>query len=557
MNLFAGTGSLIRLALRRDRIRLAIWVLLLATLPVITAASFAELYPEAAAREQIAATLGSSPAIGVLLGPLYDSSIGGLTAWRLAVPASLLIALMASFTVVRHTRAEEEAGRSDLLGANVVGRRAPLTAALVVAIGASVVAAALSTGGLLAADLPVPGSVAFGLAMAASGVVFAAVAAVAAQLWRGSSAARGAAVGVLGISFMLRAAGDSTSGVEWLSWISPLGWSQRLRAFGDERWWVLAIPLIVGMILVATAFVLSTKRDLGSGILATKPGPEAAAASLRSPLALSWRLHRGALIGWIIGFVGLGSVMGTSATTFADLFAESPELARLVAQLGGEEGLADAYISAMLGVFAIVASAYGIQAALRLRTEESVGRASPLLATAVARWRWEGSHLVFALLGPALLLLVGGLAIGVAYGISIDDIAGTVADTLGGALVQLPAVWVLSGLAAALFGVAPRFTLLAWGSLVVVFLLGQLGPILQLDQWVLDISPFTHVPQVPGGEVTAAPLLWLGAVAAGLTLHRVRRVRPPRRRLKPGFTSPSTRRNRPASAPSSRSGRAA
>ena len=518
MNLFAGTGSLIRLALRRDRIRLAIWILLLAVLPVITAASFAELYPEAAAREQIAATLGSSPAIGVLLGPLYSSSIGGLTAWRLAVPASLLIALMTSFTVVRHTRAEEEAGRSDLLGANVVGRRAPLTAALVVAVGASVVAAAVAAGGLVAADLPVSGALAFGAAMAAAGVVFAAVAAVAAQLWQGSSAARGAAVGVLGISFMLRAAGDSTSGVEWLSWISPLGWSQRLRAFGDERWWVLAIPLVVGLILVATAFVLSTRRDLGSGILATKPGPEAAAASLRSPLALAWRLHRGALIGWIIGFVGLGTVMGTSATTFADLFAESPELARLVEQLGGEEGLADAYISAMLGVFAIVASAYGIQAALRLRTEETAGRASPLLATAVPRWRWEGSHLVFALLGPVLLLLVGGLAIGVAYGISIDDIGGTVVDTLGGALVQLPAVWVLSGLAAALFGVAPRFTLLAWGALVVVFLLGQLGPILQLDQWVLDISPFTHVPQVPGGEVTATPLLWLGAVAAGLTL---------------------------------------
>ena len=102
---------------------------------------------------------------------------------------------------------------------------------------------------------------------------------------------------------------------------------------------------------------------------------------------------------------------------------------------------------------------------------------------------------MFALLGLALLLLVGGLAIGIAYGIPIDDIGGTVADTLGGVLVQLPAVWVFSGLAAALFGVAPRFTLLAWGSLVVVFLLGQLGPILELDQWVLDISPFTMYPR--------------------------------------------------------------
>jgi ABC-2 type transport system permease protein len=291
-----------------------------------------------------------------------------------------------------------------------------------------------------------------------------------------------------------------------------------LRPFAGERWWVLIIPGLAGLLLVTTAFALSASRDVGAGILSAKPGPAAAASWLRSPLALAWRLQRGGLVGWIIGFIAIGSVLGTAADTLADLFAESPELARLVEQLGGEEGLADAYVAAMLSVFAIIASAYGIQAALRLRTEEAASRASPLLAAAVPRWRWQGSHVLFAFLGPALLLLVGGIAIGIAYGISIDDVGGTLVDTLGGSLVQLPAVWVLSGVAVAIFGWAPRLTLLAWGSLVVVFLLAQLGPILQLDQWVMDISPFTHVPQVPGGELTAAPLLWLGAVAGALTL---------------------------------------
>ncbi|MGH3443231.1 MAG: ABC transporter permease, partial [Nitriliruptorales bacterium] len=79
-----------------------------------------------------------------------------------------------------------------------------------------------------------------------------------------------------------------------------------------------------------------------------------------------------------------------------------------------------------------------------------------------------------------------------------------------------PAALVLGGIAAALFGLAPRATGVAWGALVAFLLLGQVGRVLQLDQWLLNLSPFTHTPRLPGVEVTAAPLLWLLAVAGAL-----------------------------------------
>ena len=37
-----------------------------------------------------------------------------------------------------------------------------------------------------------------------------------------------------------------------------------------------------------------------------------------------------------------------------------------------------------------------------------------------------------------------------------------------------------------------------------------------MDQAVLNASPFQHVPQLQSEDLTAAPMLWLTLVAAGL-----------------------------------------
>ncbi|MEV4008477.1 hypothetical protein AB0K37_40390, partial [Actinomadura sp. NPDC049753] len=88
---------------------------------------------------------------------------------------------------------------------------------------------------------------------------------------------------------------------------------------------------------------------------------------------------------------------------------------------------------------------------------------------------------------------------------------------LGAALAQLPAVWLVGAIALALFGLAPRFTGGAWAAVGVFAVVTLFGAGLDLDQWALDVSPFTHVPKLPGHDVTAAPLLWLLAVAAALS----------------------------------------
>ncbi|HEX5695778.1 MAG TPA: ABC transporter permease, partial [Acidimicrobiia bacterium] len=194
----------------------------------------------------------------------------------------------------------------------------------------------------------------------------------------------------------------------------------------------------------------------------------------------------------------------------------NPQLAEIFEQLGGEQGLTDTFFSAVVGIIAIISSAYAIRAVLRLRVEEEGLRADPVLATATPRGRWAGSHLVFGVLGPVLILAVAGTTAGATYGLIVGDVGGQVPRVLGAAMVQLPAVWVLTGTAMALYGLAPRRTGLSWAVLVGCLILGQLGQILQFPQWSLNLSPFTHVPMFPAESLEAVPMVVLLAVSAAL-----------------------------------------
>jgi ABC-2 type transport system permease protein len=168
-----------------------------------------------------------------------------------------------------------------------------------------------------------------------------------------------------------------------------------------------------------------------------------------------------------------------------------------------------------LGFAGVFAAVFGVQATMRLRSEESALRAEPVLATAVGRIAWAWSHQTIALAGAALLLLVVGVSAGLASALQVGD-SGQFGRIVAAALVQIPAVWVIIGIVAAAFGLVPRLVVLGWVALIGFMLLGEFGALFGLSQAVMDISPFAHVPRMPGGDFAAAPLLWLTAIAAGL-----------------------------------------
>ena len=517
----AGTGALTRLALRRDRIALPAVVYVVTVAVAGTAYTFKKLYPTAASRAALASAGGGNPALRFLYGRLDGSSIGSLTTWRYGVWAGIFAALMAIFVVIRHTRSDEEAGQLELIGSAVVGRQAALAAGLVTAAVPTVALSALLCLVLPFTGLPVAGSAALGLGIGCCALAFTGITAVAAQLTASARSARGIALAVLGVAFVLRGVGDTAgaSGPSWLSWASPLGWIQLARPFAAERWWVLCLPLAVAAVGTALAYEFAARRDQGAGLLPDRPGRPAASVFLHGPFGLAWRLQRASLLGWAVGYAFTFAASGAAAKGVGQLFGTSSALEREFTRLGGQSAITNAYLSALMLLASLVAAAYAISVVLRLRSEETGGQAEPVLASATGRIRWALSHIAMAVAGTVLLLAVAGVAVGLGYGLRIGAAGTEVGRLTAAAMGQLPSVLVLAALAIAFFGLLPGASVPgAWTALVLVVVIDLFGQVLQLSHWILDISPFTHAPRLPGGTVSAEPLLLLCVVALALAV---------------------------------------
>jgi ABC-2 type transport system permease protein len=229
-------------------------------------------------------------------------------------------------------------------------------------------------------------------------------------------------------------------------------------------------------------------------------------------------LQRVSLLWWTFGFAATGAVLGASAKGIGATL-NSAQAREFIIRLGGRSGLIDAYFAALIVVLGVTAAAYGVAAALRPRGEESEQRAELVLATPTGRIRWVAGHLVIAAVGTAVLLGAAGVLAGLAYGLRTGDVATQLPRLVGAALAQVPAAWLMAGIAVAATGLAPRMAVpVSWTALGVIALLTLVGPTLRLPQWVMDISPFTHVPKLPGGSFTVSPLLWLAGIAVVLAV---------------------------------------
>lgn len=506
-----GTGLLLRHHLRRDRWMLLAWAVAVTLLYYSQAVSVAGLYKTQADFDQAAATMQQNTAFVAMAGPARAlNTIGGQVTWQAAAFGCILAGLMSMFLVGRHTRVEEEKGRDELVRSGVVGRHAPMTAALLVAMAGNVLLGVGVSASLLSWPLAPADSIALGVGLTLCGWLFSGTALVAMQLTASARSAYGLAGLVIGVAYLLRALGDVGNGV--LSWLSPMGWYQAMHAFSGLRWWPAILLLAGSVVSTTTSYLVFDRRDVGAGVLAARPGP--ARGRLHGALGLAWRLQRGSVLGWGVGLFLIGLAYGSMGNDVGSLIGDSKSTRELFVH--GGSSLVDGFYATALAMLALICVGFAVSSALRTRSEEVDGRVEALLATGLHRSRWLAAHVSVTVAGTVLTVGLGGLGIGLGFAMVTGD-GSRIGPWLLAALSYAAPVLVLAAVARLLYGLVPRLASLAWLALAFSAVVLLFAEAFRFPQWLRDLSPFAHLAAVPAQDFRWGPFVALLVVAVALS----------------------------------------
>jgi ABC-2 type transport system permease protein len=527
MGRLTGLGIFLRTFLRRDR-WLVLWFALgTAILYWSQGYSVDGIYTSQEEFDRAAASMEGNPAFIAMVGPARAlNTTGGQVAWQASAFGAIVVGLMVMFIVGRHTRAEEETGREELLRSGVVARTTPMTAAMLTAIVASAVVGVAVSASLVGYGLPKAGSWILGVGVFGFGIACAGITLLTAQLTSSARATYGLTGAVLGISYALRAIGDVSGGA--LSWLSPIGWYQAMHAYSGDRWWPVLLLLALGLLGALAAYAVFDRRDLGAGGWATRVGPDRAAPRLQSGFGLAWRLQRTSVLWWSVGMLLGGLAYGSMGDDVKTIMGDSQASKDIFAAGGGHDILDSFYAVATL-MLVLIAAGFTVSSALRPHSEEEAGRVEVLLATGLSRRRWYLGYALVTVLGSLVVALAAGVGIGLGYTLVTGDQSAILRLT-GATFSQISGLFVLGALARLLYGVASRWAVLSWLGLIFCYVVLMFGTLLDFPQWVIAVSPFSHLAAVPAVPMSWGPFAAVLAVAVamsagGLVAFRRRDVR--------------------------------
>lgn len=512
-NATTGFVIMVRFILRRNWLRMLIWLIVLAGMVVLVIDSQRELFPTQAARDAYA-QVANTPAIAALTGlPYAAGTLGGILNIKLWMTMSVALSFAVIFLVTRNGRAEEEAGRTELLRAGVLGNHAYSLANWTVFSGFAVVVGLSSAGAAMSQGLPTEGAVLMGASFAGTALVFLGVAAVAGQLTRTSGGANALASSVLGISYLIRAVADVQAEgdkASWLTWLSPIGWAQQTRSYGENLWWPLVMCVGVAIILGIAALALEHGRDLGAGLIPERVGPRSASVFLRTQFGLTMRLQRGSIIGWTLGIIVFALFFGGVATVMANLLSGDNPIAQ--AFLSGSKNVLDGLLGFFVMANALLVAAFSMHSADSIRAAESTGRTEMEWSSGISRIRWAAVRMVVPAIGSLILLATSGAAIGVTFGAAIGE-PGQVGRFLLASIAYWPSSLLVIGVVILFAAVIPRFaSAVTWGLYGVAVVVSMFGDVFGLPGWVVQNTPFTAIPRL-GLDFTMLPILIISAIA--------------------------------------------
>ncbi|BCT75196.1 exporter of polyketide antibiotics [Sinomonas cyclohexanicum] len=529
--------TLYRQRLRRDRWQLVGWIVGIAAMALFSAAAVAKTYGTLAEQTDVLKVALATPVILIFRGLARGPGLGAFTFFEIFSFLSLLTGWMSTFMAVRHSRAEEENGRAEMISSTPAGRMLPLLATVVHGVIANLLAAIAVALSFIASNLDPAGSILTGAAAGAVGISFLGVGLLAGEFMSTSRGANAISASLVLAAYILRGFGDAagtpgpdgmTMTAGWPSWISPIGWGQQTFAYTGDRWWPLVLPLALGAVCIAATALIMDRRDVGAALLAERTGRADARPALNGSFALAARLQMGSIIGWCIGGLATGLLTGGLGSAVDAVTSANPDTTAALRKMIQAQGSSTTQllVSVFFLLAGVLAAACALQAVIRARQEEAAGTGPWLVSQPLGRMRWFADYLALGTLTIVAVLLLTALGAWLSL-VASGDTSGAVGDVWMTAIDQIPAALIFLAVPALVFVVWPPATIPAgWTILGLAVLLGVFGGLIGVDKSIQDISPFSHTP-VPGSGGTDWTggfwMLGISVVAAALSLALMRR----------------------------------
>ncbi|WP_338231100.1 ABC transporter permease [Companilactobacillus muriivasis] len=520
---FHQTWFLTRFSLKRDWLKLVLWSVTLIVLFGAVAAKFTDIYSSQSSIDEIVKTL-KSPSMVSLFGKLSGSApytTADVFAGEMTVFMAMMAAIMNFSIIIKNTRGEEDSGLLEIIQSHSVGKLSNLASSLIELFIINLLIGLFYSIGLQVANLSgtdTNGNFLLGLGLGASGFMFAAIAAFLAQLVDNSRSATILSYIVFGIMYIARMSTDVSN--PKATWFVPFGWVEKFSTYQENNWLPVFLMLGLSLILSVAALWVNNHRDIGSGIIATKPGRAKASAFLRGPLSLFWRLNRTSIIVWVVGLMILGFTYGSIFNTIGDILKTNPTMATLFGAGAIHKAnilIIKHFVAILMIVFGVLALFPGIQIINYLKSGEAKGYLELIHSKPVSRNYLFTSVLVLGILTSLAALFAGmlGLQLG---GASVMKHPIELSVFIKAFYAYISPVLVILALSACIVGWLPKIS--SFGYLYAGFALfvGYFGKLIDLPKWVGKLTPFGYIPNVPVNKLDAGTMWWQIGIAVLLII---------------------------------------
>ncbi|AVK62222.1 tetronasin resistance protein [Lactobacillus sp. CBA3605] len=463
-----------------------------------------------------------NPAMIAMVGPTpikhaANYTIGAMYANEMLLFCGLFAMIIAALHVISHTRQEEERGLTELVRSYQVGRQANALAIILETIVINGLLGLLTASVMVSfgvKSITLAGALLFGGALALAGILGASLALVCAQLMPTAAGATGTSLGIIGLLYLSRA-GTDISHLQ-ASWFNPMSWIYLTAPFTHNNWLPLWYSLGFSAILIIIAFILGSHRDMGAGFLPEFAGRAHAGITLRSIPGLSWRLNRGPLISWLLGFIVMGAAYGSIYGDLHTFITSNPLIKQVFT--AANQSIEAAFTSTIMLVMLALVAIPPIMIMIKLFTEENRGHLDQLFATKISRGQLYWSTLGLALVTGLIGTVIATTSLGAVALHSLSHTTLTLTDFWAAGFNLFPSVLFILGLTSFLLGWYPRLSKISYVYLGYAFALNYFGKLLQLPDWFAKTAIQTWLPRLPIANFDGPTFITITLISIGLMI---------------------------------------